>query len=174
MSCLVDIGGGKDLAMILIKGVDKMSVEDIAAFIREKVSKMKRNDGGEQHKNQMKPFKFVPVFIVGFLVEIISFLANKLGIGVPSMKIEKHQFGAACVTSLGILGFEDASAPFTGFANCTLLLAANAVGKQPVVEGDKVVVGEVMNSNFKVDHRYIDGGNCTKLVGVYKKVFESP
>lgn len=31
-----------------------------------------------------------------------------------------------------------------------------------------------MNSNFKVDHRYIDGGNCTKLVGVYKKVFESP
>jgi hypothetical protein len=91
--------------MILIKGVDKMSVEDIADFIRQKVSKMKRSDGGEQHKNQMKPFKFVPVFIVGILVEIISFVANKLGIGIPSMKIEKHQFGAACVTSLGILGF---------------------------------------------------------------------
>jgi len=51
------------------------------------------------------------------------------------------------------------------------LLAANAVAKQPVVEGDKVVVGEVMNSNFVVDHRYVDGGNCTKLVGLYRNVF---
>lgn len=102
---------------------------------------MKRSDGGEDHKKQMKPFKLIPVFIVSVLVELISFVANKLGIGFPGLKIEKHAFGAGCVTSLGLLGFEDASAPFTGFANCTVLLAANAVSKQPVVEGDKIVVG---------------------------------
>ena len=27
VSCLVDIGGGKDLAMVLVKGVDKLSVD---------------------------------------------------------------------------------------------------------------------------------------------------
>jgi len=27
ISCLVDVEGGKDLAMVLIEGVDKMSVE---------------------------------------------------------------------------------------------------------------------------------------------------
>lgn len=25
-----------------------------------------------------------------------------------------------------------------------------------------------------VDHRYVDGGNCTKLVEIYRKVFENP
>ena len=122
----------------------------------------------------MKPFKLVPTYIVTFLMDTISFLANKLGFSFSSFKIEKNTFGAACVTSLGPLGFEDATAPFSGFTNCTVLLSANAVIKQPVIEGDKYVVGQVMNSNFKVDHRYVDGGNCTKLVGVYKNVFENP
>ena len=48
---------------------------------------MKKNDGGEDHKKQMKPFKLIPTFIVGFLVELISFFANKLGIGLKGMKI---------------------------------------------------------------------------------------
>lgn len=122
----------------------------------------------------MKPFKLVPTFLVSFLIDTLSFIANKLGIGFPNFKIEKHAFGAACVTSLGPLGFEDATAPFSGFTNCTMLLSANAVTKQPVVEGDNYVVGNVMNCNFVVDHRYIDGGNCTKLIGVFKNVFENP
>lgn len=78
------------------------------------------------------------------------------------------------MTSIGSLGFEDATAPFTPFANWSVLLSANAITKQPVVEEDKVVVGRVMNCNFVVDHRYIDGGNCTKLMSVFKSVFEEP
>lgn len=42
----MDIEGGKDLAVICVKGVDKMSVQDIASFIRGKASGMKRNSGG--------------------------------------------------------------------------------------------------------------------------------
>jgi hypothetical protein len=135
---------------------------------------MKKSDGGEQHKNQMKPFKFVPTCVVSFLMDTISFIANKLGFSFSNFKIEKHTFGAACVTSLGSLGFEDATAPFSGFTNCTMLLSANAVIRQPVVEGDNYVVGQVMNCNIKVDHRYVDGGNCAKLVSVFKNVFENP
>jgi len=148
-----------------------MSVEEIAAVIKEKATKMKKTDGGEQHKKQMQPFKLFPTFIVGALLEIIPFISNRLGIALPFLKIENHTFGAACVTSLGPLGFEDATAPFSGFTNCTLLLSANAIMKQPVVEGDKIVVGEVINCNFVADHRYVDGGNCTKLVSAYRDVF---
>lgn len=48
---------------------------------------MKKGDGGEQHKNQMKPFKFVPTCIVEFLLDVISFLANKVGLAFPAFKI---------------------------------------------------------------------------------------
>lgn len=90
------------------------------------------------------------------------------------LSVDPDSLGSGCVTSIGSLGFEDATAPFTPFANWSVLLSANAITKQPVVEEDKVVVGRVMNCNFVVDHRYIDGGNCTKLMSVFKSVFEEP
>ncbi len=55
-----------------------------------------------------------------------------------------------------------------------MLLSANAIMKQPVVEGDKVVVGDIMNCNFVVDHRYVDGGNCSKLTATFKDIFAEP
>ena len=68
MSCLVDIGNGKDLAMVCVKGVDKMSVEDIAEFIKNKTSKMRKSDGGEEHKKQTGLAKFLPAAFVGVFI----------------------------------------------------------------------------------------------------------
>ena len=58
--------------------------------------------------------------------------------------------------------------------NGTFLLAINKAVKKPVVEGDKIVVGDVMQCNFVVDHRYVDGANCSKLIGIFHDVFENP
>ncbi len=62
----------------------------------------------------------------------------------------------------------------SGFTNCTIFAAINAAVKTPVVEDDVIKVGEVMNCNFVVDHRYVDGGKCTKLVPAFKRVFSNP
>ena len=78
------------------------------------------------------------------------------------------------MTSIGTLGFIDATAPFSGFTNCSILLSVNAVHKAPVVEDGKVVVGDVLNCNFVVDHRYVDGAKCTKLATAFHEVFENP
>lgn len=112
--------------------------------------------------------------MVGFLLELFSFIGFRLRIKLPMFSVDPNSLGSCCVTSIGSLGFEDATAPFSPFANWSFILSANAIAKQPVVEGDKVVVGNVMNCNFTVDHRYIDGGNCTKLTSVFKSVFEEP
>ncbi len=50
-----------------------------------------------------------------------------MGVDVPFLALKKHQFGAACVTSLGMLNFDDATAPFSPFMDCVLMIAANAV-----------------------------------------------
>lgn len=92
-----------------------MSVKEIGSFIRSKTSTIKKSTGGgEEHIKKVKPFSFVPSFLVSVLIEVVTFITSKLGIGVKAMNLEKHSFGAACVTSLGMLGFEDATAPFTG------------------------------------------------------------
>ena len=35
-------------------------------------------------------------------------------------------------------------------------------------------MGEVLNANFVVDHRYVDGGRAKGLIPKMKKVFEEP
>ena len=61
----------------------------------------------------MKPFQLIPGFVVSAFVIVISFITNKLGISFPALKLKKHAMGAVCVTSVGMLDFEDATAPFT-------------------------------------------------------------
>jgi pyruvate dehydrogenase E2 component (dihydrolipoamide acetyltransferase) len=54
------------------------------------------------------------------------------------------------------------------------VITVGTVHKAPVVEGDKVVIGNVMQVNFLVDHRYVDGGRCKQLFPALKKVFDEP
>jgi len=44
------------------------------------------------------------------------------------------------------------------------------VHEAPIINGGKIEIGHIMNVNFVVDHRYVDGGKCTKLVPALKKV----
>lgn len=163
-SCLVDIDGGKDLAMILIRDIANKSVEEIAAFIREKGKKIKQGKGDSDHKKRTGIVPLLPAFLVSTMIKVVSFLNSKLGLTFAPLGIKKDQFGAVCVTSVGMLNFDDATAPFSGFMNCVSFLTVNSVQDAPVVEEGKVVAGRVMNCNFVVDHRYIDGGKAKNLI----------
>ena len=68
------------------------------------------------------------------MIQVGSFLSCKLGVSIPALALKKDQFGSGCVTSLGMLGFEDALAPFSGFMNCSFFASINAVTDSPVVE----------------------------------------
>lgn len=106
----------------------------------------------------------LPAFLISAISKIIFFFVFKLRLHAPSLGLCNDSFGTACVTSVGSLGIEDATAPFTPLANWTVLLTANKILKEAVVEDDKIVIGHVMNCNFNVDHRYVNGGSCTKLL----------
>jgi pyruvate/2-oxoglutarate dehydrogenase complex dihydrolipoamide acyltransferase (E2) component len=104
-----------------------------------------------------------------------------MGINVKPLAIKKNRFGAACLTSVGMIGFKDATAPFTGyfminlgFTGCTFFVALNAVQEVPLIEDGKIVIGKIVNLNFAVDHRYVDGGRCKKLFPAFEDVFENP
>lgn len=47
ISCLIEIGGGKDLASLLIERVDEKSLEEIAQFIHLRAAKVKSNEDKE-------------------------------------------------------------------------------------------------------------------------------
>lgn len=110
----MEVDGGNDLAMVLIEGIDKMSLEDVGDFIRSKTSKIRSSKGGDEaHKKRTGPAKFLPAFILSVLLKLMTFITSTCGIDMKMFGMKKDAFGVAMVTSVGMLGFTDASAPFT-------------------------------------------------------------
>jgi pyruvate/2-oxoglutarate dehydrogenase complex dihydrolipoamide acyltransferase (E2) component len=58
--------------------------------------------------------------------------------------------------------------------DCTFFTSANAVHEAPVIEDGKIVIGRVMNLNFVVDHRYIDGARAKNFTNIFTSIFNHP
>ena len=72
-------------------------------------------------------------------------------------KSQKEDLGGSSftITSLGRLGGLFAP-PIINYPEVGIL-GIHAIKKRPVVRGDQIVIGEVMNLSFSFDHRIIDG-----------------
>ncbi|HTA88251.1 MAG TPA: dihydrolipoamide acetyltransferase family protein [Polyangiaceae bacterium] len=72
-------------------------------------------------------------------------------------KSQKEDLGGSSftITSLGKLGGLFAP-PIINYPEVGIL-GIHAIKKKPVVRGDQIVVGEIMNLSFSFDHRIIDG-----------------
>ncbi|MCY4624469.1 MAG: dihydrolipoamide acetyltransferase family protein [Chloroflexi bacterium] len=54
------------------------------------------------------------------------------------------------------------------------ILAVGAIRKEPVVRGDEIVVGQMMNLTISVDHRVEDGVTAARFLGELKRLLERP
>jgi pyruvate dehydrogenase E2 component (dihydrolipoamide acetyltransferase) len=72
-------------------------------------------------------------------------------------KSQKEDLGGSSftITSLGKLGGLFAP-PIINYPEVAIL-GIHAIKKRPVVRGDQIVIGEIMNLSFSFDHRIIDG-----------------
>lgn len=105
--------------MTLIEGVDKMCLEDIGDFIKQKTGKIRSSEGGDEtHKKRTGPAKFLPTFMISVITKVMTFVTSTLGINMSIIGMKKDAFGFGMVTSVGMLGYTDATAPFT--RNCWL------------------------------------------------------
>jgi pyruvate/2-oxoglutarate dehydrogenase complex dihydrolipoamide acyltransferase (E2) component len=171
----VDIGDGKDVAFMLVRDVDRKSVEEIARFVEEKAMSMKSGKGGEEHRKRTANVSMLPSFVVSLSITLVAFITTKLGLSIPSLSFESGQFGAGCVSAVGKFGFEDSYAPMPGFMQCSFIAIINAIKRVPVIEDDdSIKIGQVMNVNFSVDHRVVDGAKGRKFLEIFKKVMENP
>jgi pyruvate/2-oxoglutarate dehydrogenase complex dihydrolipoamide acyltransferase (E2) component len=173
ISCLVDIEGGKDLAVATVEDADKKSIEDICEYLTEKASRIKSNKD-EVHQQQNSTFKLLPSFLIGFMLELIQVIGVDLGISVPALKLKKAMFGCCMVTNIGALGMRDAYAPFTPFCRVPVLITLCETQKKAVVIDDKIEIRPICNINWTVDHRFVDGGRVKKLTGTFDNYFKNP
>lgn len=163
VACLVALDDGKDLANAKIGSADNKSLATIANEIKSKAEKLRAHKDADFEKS--KPLlAMLPVPIIEIVVSIVGYLSGSLGLNIPSLGVRPFPFGSAMVTSVGMLGLEQAFVPFTPFARVPILFMVGEVTKKAVVgPEDKIIVQKTLTITATMDHRFADGTEAAKL-----------
>lgn len=88
------------------------------------------------------------------------------------LKPEEFMGGSFTVSNLGMYGIDR----FTAILNPpqSSIFAVGAAKQVPVVKGDKIVIGSIMNITISCDHRAVDGAVCAQLMNKIKDYLENP
>ena len=89
-----------------------------------------------------------------------------------ALRPEELTGGTFSISNLGSLGVSAFSAVV--HPPNAAILAVGAIRREPVVRGDDIVIGQVMNLTVSVDHRIEDGVAAAKFLGELKRLMEHP
>lgn len=104
----------------------------------------------------------------------ISTEAKSLGRLAKEKKLKPEQFtgGTFCVSNLGMMGIDRFSAIIN--PPNAAILAVGATVTKPVVDGDRIIVGQRMSLTLSCDHRVVDGAVGASFLSALRDVLEKP
>ena len=163
ISCLVDVGG-VNLATMVVKKCDKSSVSEIKTQMNGKVAAYKKKKDGDFNK-QMSIINSFHSSIVGFLLEVSSFVSYAIGREIKVLRIKKNSFGTALFTNVSSMEIYNSFAPLVPFtkAMCVVLMCKPRM-RAMVDENGSFVAKKIMNINVTFDHRYCDGVHASVII----------
>ncbi len=162
-----------DLSALTIRKLEDKTLEDVVTEFIEQVEVVRNRKDVEMQKVRGN-FKIMPFWIVHWMLRLTSFLSYTLNLNMRWAGIPKDPFGTAMITNIGSLGLKTAYAPLVPYSRCPLILAVGAVDSVPVVEGDQVVPGKVMDIHATFDHRIMDGMHAAIISRVMTQYLENP
>lgn len=181
----MDVEGGKDLVPVTVWEVQNDSIVNIANECNNLVMKTKRNENKE-HTDVTKIFLQLPTFILGFLTTVCSYLAQNAGIAIKALNVryslinlfllqlKANAFGHIVLTNIGSLGIETGFAPIPCPTHCCIVACLGKVVKKPVVVDEQIVVRDMMQCVYTVDHRYGDAAILLQFLKIMKDILENP
>lgn len=138
------------------------------------VMKTKRNDNKE-HNDVTKIFLVLPTYLLGFLAASCSYISQNVGLSVKLFNLKANAFGHVVLTNIGSIGLEEGFAPIPSPTHCSILACLGKVTKKAVViEGDQIVVREMMKCVYTVDHRHGDAAILLQFIKIMKDYIEDP
>jgi pyruvate dehydrogenase E2 component (dihydrolipoamide acetyltransferase) len=170
---LVALEGGKDLAKVKMADLDKRPVTEVAAELRKRAEKLRAGQDDEFEKSK-GIINLLPTWLLRPILRFTGWLTGSLGVSLPALGLEPFPFGSCIITSVGMLGVEEAFAPHTPFARVPVLVLVGAVRDQAVVRDGAVVPRPMLTITATVDHRFVDGFQLGTLAKTVRETFEDP
>lgn len=162
-----------DLAAAKIENVDQKSLYQLAREIEAQVSRVRKRQDPAMEQGKKSTAK-IPLWLMGWALDLLSFLMYTLNLDLSWAGIPKDPFGGATVTNVGSLGIETAYVPLVPYTRVPIFVAPGAITDAPVVENGQVVPGKVLRLHATFDHRLVDGFHTMVLAKTIRAWLEEP
>jgi pyruvate/2-oxoglutarate dehydrogenase complex dihydrolipoamide acyltransferase (E2) component len=173
VSFLVALEDGKDLAKVKVEAIDTLPMTEVARRLGSGAQKL-RAGTDEAFEKSKGPIRLLPTWMIRPLVWLTGWLTGSLGISVGALGLERFPFGAAIVTSVGMLGVDEGYVPPTPFARVPLYVAVGAVRDMPAVVDGQLAVRKQVVITATLDHRFLDGAQGAVLARIVRERFADP
>lgn len=170
---LVQVGQGAELTRARIRDVDRRPVAEIAAELRGRADRLRGGRDPDWERNQ-QVVRTLPTWLLRPVLWVVGWLGGALGLEIPALGVRPFPFGSAIVTSVGMLGLDEAYVPPTPFARVPLYVLVGAVRERPAVVDGQVAVRPQVTITATLDHRFLDGYQAGALARAFRRVLTDP
>jgi pyruvate/2-oxoglutarate dehydrogenase complex dihydrolipoamide acyltransferase (E2) component len=171
VSFLVQVDGGKQLAQVRVADVDTMSPADVAGKLQGGASSI-RSGKDENFKKSAGIASKVPTWALRRIFSLAGFMT--VAVGKPFGGQPAYPFGAAIITSVGMLGVDVALVPPTPFARVPLYVAVGAIKDMVFAVDGKPEVRKGITITATMDHRFVDGFQAATVARAFGRFFDEP
>lgn len=171
VSFLVQVDGGKQLAQVRVPAIDTMSPADVAAKLQGGASNIRSGKDANFKKSAGIASK-VPTWALRRIFNLAGFMT--VSVGKPFGGQPAYPFGAAIITSVGMLGVDVPFVPPTPFARVPLYVAVGAIKDMVFAIDGKPEVRKGITITATLDHRFVDGFQVATVARAFRRFFEEP
>lgn len=165
--------GELDLSGVTIHDPQEKSLLQILEETEARVAQVRAHKD-EALETTRSNFKRIPYILLNKVIDTIAFLTYTLNLDLSFAGIPRDPFGSVMITNVGSLGLDNAYVPLVPYSHVPLLLAVGAVEREPVVDGDQVVIANTISIFATFDHRILDGSHAAFMSKTIKRWFADP
>ena len=171
VSFLVQMDEGSDLAQVRVEDADRKTVVEVSRDLHARAAKL-RSGQDEAYEKSKTMMKIMPTWALRRVLSFSGFVTS--GLGKSAFGQPAFPFGAAIITSVGMLGIDEAFVPPTPFARVPIYVAVGAVRDMVFVEDNAPVVRPGVTLTCTLDHRFVDGFQAGGLAREMRRSFTDP
>ena len=168
---LVQVNDGENLAQVLVEDIDTLSPLEVFNALHAKASTV-RSGGDKNFEKSINLTKKMPTPLLRRVLSFGGFMTT--GMGRPFAGQPAFPFGSAVITSVGMLGVDEAFVPPTPFLRVPLYVGIGKIQDMVFAEGGEPVVRPGMTLTATLDHRFVDGFQAATLSAEVRKYFAEP
>lgn len=168
---LVQVDGGDNLAQVKVPDIDKMSPAQVSAYLAEKADAIRRGKD-ENFEKSIALTRRMPTPILRRVLSFGGFMTTGMGKGFAGQPA--FPFGSAVISSVGMLGVDEALIPPTPFLRVPLYVGIGSIHDMVFAEEGQPVVKPGITVTATLDHRFVDGYQAATISRIVREAFQNP